>query len=168
MNEWGFRPPLYTYRLNWARRTSWGWWEEWDDTALQTQDSKFEPWRSEVEHVTEAPHNIESPEWAEKKHLFETWRPGCGSNPRSPSYQAGSFNHCTRTPASKNFMDDIETGDVWLFTITMWLIAIITTWCRIIIVYAIHAGQSNPIQTLRIQCIRKIETTGRKIQADTI
>ena len=24
-NESGFRPPLCTYRLNWARRTSWGW-----------------------------------------------------------------------------------------------------------------------------------------------
>ena len=45
-NESGFRPPLCTYRLNWARRTSWGWWDEWDDTVLQTQDSKFEPWRS--------------------------------------------------------------------------------------------------------------------------
>ena len=40
------------YRLNWARRTSWGWWEEWDDTVLQTQDSTFEPWRSETEHAT--------------------------------------------------------------------------------------------------------------------
>ena len=48
----GFRPLLCTYRLNWARRTSWGWWDEWDDTALQTQDSKFEPWRSEAEHAT--------------------------------------------------------------------------------------------------------------------
>ena len=47
-NEWGFKPPLCTYRLNWARRTSWGWWDEWDDTALQTRDSKFEPWRFEV------------------------------------------------------------------------------------------------------------------------
>ena len=51
-NESGFRPPLCTYRLNWARRTSWGWWDDWDDTDLQTQDSKFEPWRSEAEHVT--------------------------------------------------------------------------------------------------------------------
>ena len=48
-NESGFRPLLCTYRLNWARRTSWGW---WDDTALQTQDSKFKPWRSEAEHAT--------------------------------------------------------------------------------------------------------------------
>ena len=48
-NESGFRPPLCTYRLNWARRTSWGW---WDDTVLQTHDSKFEPWRSEAEHAT--------------------------------------------------------------------------------------------------------------------
>ena len=51
-NESGFRPPLCTYRLNWARRTSWGWWDEWDDTVLQTQDSKFEPWRSEAENAT--------------------------------------------------------------------------------------------------------------------
>ena len=51
-NESGFRPPLSTYRQNWARRTSWGWWDEWDDTVLQTQYSKFEPWRSEAEHTT--------------------------------------------------------------------------------------------------------------------
>ena len=42
-NESGFRPPLCTYRLNWARRTSWGWWDDWDNTVLQTQDSKFDP-----------------------------------------------------------------------------------------------------------------------------
>ena len=52
MKESGFRPLLCTYRPNWARRTSWGWWVEWDDTVLQTQDSKFEPWRSEAEHAT--------------------------------------------------------------------------------------------------------------------
>ena len=45
VNEWGFR-------LNWARSTSRGWWDEWDDTALQTQDSKFEIWQSEAEHTT--------------------------------------------------------------------------------------------------------------------
>ena len=43
---------LCTYRLHWARRTSWGWWDDWDDTVLQTQDLKFEPWRSEAEHAT--------------------------------------------------------------------------------------------------------------------
>ena len=51
-NESGFRPPLCTYKLNWARRTSWGWWDDWDDTVLQTRDSKFEPWWSEAEHAT--------------------------------------------------------------------------------------------------------------------
>ena len=51
-NESGFRPLLCTYRLNWARRTSWGWWDEWDDTALQKKNSKFEPWRSEAQHAT--------------------------------------------------------------------------------------------------------------------
>ena len=38
--------------MHWARRTSWGWWDDWDDTVLQTQDSKFEPWPSEAEHAT--------------------------------------------------------------------------------------------------------------------
>ena len=52
LNKSGFRPPLCTYRLNWARRTFWRWWDDWDDTVLQTQDSKFEPWRSEAEHAT--------------------------------------------------------------------------------------------------------------------
>ena len=51
-NELGFRPPLCTYRLNWARRTSWGWWDDWDDTVLQTHHSKFEPWQSEADHAT--------------------------------------------------------------------------------------------------------------------
>ena len=51
-NESGFRPLLSTYGLNWAMRTFRGWWDKWDDTALQTQNSKFEPWRSEVEHAT--------------------------------------------------------------------------------------------------------------------
>ena len=32
----GFKPPLRTYRLNWARRASWGWWDEWDEPALHT------------------------------------------------------------------------------------------------------------------------------------
>ena len=51
-NKSGYRPPLCAYRLNWARITSQGWWDDWDDTVLQTQDSKFEPWRSETEHAT--------------------------------------------------------------------------------------------------------------------
>ena len=36
-NESGFRPPLCTYRLNWARRTSWGWlrWHCPPDTGFE-------------------------------------------------------------------------------------------------------------------------------------
>ena len=39
-NNSNFRPLLCTYRLNWARRTSWGWWDESDDTVLQTLDPR--------------------------------------------------------------------------------------------------------------------------------
>ena len=49
------------------------WWDEWDDTALQTQDSKFEPCRSEAEHATSRswrlPTILYLNEWAGKKHF---------------------------------------------------------------------------------------------------
>ena len=60
-------------RLSRARRTSWGWWDEWDDTALQRQDSKFKPWRSEAEYDTSRsrrlPTILNLGEWAGKKHF---------------------------------------------------------------------------------------------------
>ena len=52
MHEWGFRSPLCTCRLNYPRVTFWGWWDEYDDTALMTHNSKFGHLRSEVEHAT--------------------------------------------------------------------------------------------------------------------
>ena len=35
------QPPSCTYRLSLVSRTTWGWWDEWDDTALETQNSKY-------------------------------------------------------------------------------------------------------------------------------
>ena len=84
-NESGFRPPLCTYRLNWARRTSWGWWDDWDDTVLQTQDSKFEPWRSEAEHATSRSRRLPTiqtftREWG--RNNFVSFKPPrTGTNP---------------------------------------------------------------------------------------
>ena len=78
MNKWGFRPHVCTYRLNLARRTSWEWRDEWDDTALETHDSKFEPCMAvwgQVRYlsVTEAPHNIKSLRMSgEEMCYFET------------------------------------------------------------------------------------------------
>ena len=69
LNEWGLRPPLCTYRLNWARWTSRRWWD-----ALQTQNSKFDPWWSEAEHATtqslqRLPTILNLHEWAGKKQF---------------------------------------------------------------------------------------------------
>ena len=99
-NEWGLRPPLRTCRLNWAKGASW---DESDDTALQTQNLKFDPLRSEAEHATSwsqrLPTILNIYKWAEKKHVVSL-KLECqsGSNPRSPTFQAGSFNHCTSPP----------------------------------------------------------------------
>ena len=91
-NESGFRPPLCTYRLNWARRTSWGWWDDWDDTALQTQDSKFEPWRSEAEHATSRSRRLPTiltftRGWG--RNIFVSFKPPRpGTEPRTLAWKA--------------------------------------------------------------------------------
>ena len=91
-NESGFRPPLCTYRLNWARRTSWGWWDDWDDTVLQTQDSKFEPWRSEAEHATSRSRRLPTiltftRGWG--RNIFVSFKPPRpGSEPRTLAWKA--------------------------------------------------------------------------------
>ena len=101
-NESGFRPPLCTYRLNWARRTSWGWWDDWDDTVLQTQDSKFEPWRSEAEHATSRSRRLPTiltftRGWGRNIFcFFETAETG---NRTPNSAVKGSANHYPRAPA---------------------------------------------------------------------
>ena len=88
-NESGFRPLLCTYRLNWARRTSW---DEWDETALQTQDSKFKPWRSEAEHVTcRSPRlpTILSFTSGWGRNIFVSFKPPRpGNKPRSLAWKA--------------------------------------------------------------------------------
>ena len=86
--EWGFMPPLCTCRLIWARRTAWGWWY---NTAPQTQDSQFDPWRSEAEHATCRLRRLLTilnlHEWAGKKHFVSLKFEG-RSGDRSPTVQA--------------------------------------------------------------------------------
>ena len=91
-NESGFRPPLCTYRLNWARRTSWGWLDDWDDTVLQTQDSKFDPWRSEAEHATSRSRRLPTiltftRGWG--RNIFVSFKPPSpGTEPRTLAWKA--------------------------------------------------------------------------------
>ena len=102
-NESGFRPPLCTYRLNWARRTSWGWWDDWDDTVLQTQDSKFEPWRSEAEHATSRSRRLPTiltftRGWG--RNIFVSFQTAETGNRTPDSGVKGSdANHYPRAPA---------------------------------------------------------------------
>ena len=65
----------HLWRLSWVRRTFWRWWDDWDDTALQTQDSKLKPWRSEAEHATSRsrrfPTILNHYEWAGKNFFLK-------------------------------------------------------------------------------------------------
>ena len=103
-NESGFRPPLCTYRLNLARRTSWGWWDDWDDTVLQTQDSKFEPWRSEAEHATSRSRRLPTiltftRGWGRNNFVsFKPPRPG--TEPRTLAWRAAVLTTTLGPPPS--------------------------------------------------------------------
>ena len=115
-NESGFRPPLCTYRLNWARRTSWGWWDDWDDTVLQTQDSKFEPWRSEAEHATSRSRRLPTiltftRGWGRNNFCFFQTAETGNRTPDSGVKGSGA-NHYPRAPALHNFK--------WVKTIQIW------------------------------------------------
>ena len=86
-NEWGFRPIVCTYRLNWARKPP-------EDRKMRWHyppDTGFEIWTSSVWgrtrylSVTEAPHNIKSLRVSGEETFcfFKNLRPEWGSNPRS-------------------------------------------------------------------------------------
>ena len=111
-NESGFRPPLCTYRLNWARRTSWGWWDDWDDTVLQTQDSKFEPWRSEAEHATSRSRRLPAiltftRGWG--RNIFVSFKPPSpGTEPRTLAWKAAVLTTTLGAPP------DLPVGKVRL------------------------------------------------------
>ena len=89
-NESGFRPPLCTYRLNWARRTSCGWWMRW----LCPPDTGFEiralaVWgRARYLSVTEAPHNTEFHTWMGKFFFVSFKPPRPGTEPRTLAWKA--------------------------------------------------------------------------------
>ena len=104
-NESGFRPPLCTYRLNWAWRTSWGWWYEWDDTVLQTLDSKFEPWRSEAEHATSWSRRLPTilsftRGWG--RNIFVSFKPPRpGTEPRTLAWKAAVLTTTLGPPPAR-------------------------------------------------------------------
>ena len=112
-NESGFRPPLCTYRLNWARRTSWGWWDDWDDTVLQTQDSKFEPWRSEAEHATSWSRRLPTiltftRGWG--RNIFVSFKPPSpGTEPRTLAWKAAVLTTTLGPPPFTCFIKEIFT-----------------------------------------------------------
>ena len=102
-NESGFRPPLCTYRLSWARITSWEWWDDWDDAVLQTQDSKFGPWRSEAEHATSRSRRLPTiltftRGWGRNIFCFFQTAESGNRTPNSGVKGSGA-NHYPRAPA---------------------------------------------------------------------
>ena len=90
MNEWGCRPPLWKYMLNWARRTSWGWWHCPPHTGCEIR--ALAVWgRARYLSVTEAPHNIKSARVSGKKH-FVSLKLEChsGNKPAISDFQTGT------------------------------------------------------------------------------
>ena len=68
-NESGFRPPLCTYRLNWAGRTSWGWWPGGWLRWHCPPDTGFEI-RALAVWGRARYHNTDFHTWMGKKNIF--------------------------------------------------------------------------------------------------
>ena len=105
LNEWGFRSSLCTCRLNWAKRTSPEDGEMNEMTlasrhSIQNSNpSGLRPGTLPLGNGGSPQHWIFASERGRNNLFHSTWRPEWGSNPRSPTFQAGSFNRCTRATA---------------------------------------------------------------------
>ena len=86
------RAKQQTARLNWARRASWGWRDEWDGTASRHKNQNSSPgglMPSTYFSVTEAPScKIKSLRMSGEETfcVLETWRPEWGSNRLSQTF----------------------------------------------------------------------------------
>ena len=92
--------------------------------------------------VMEAPHNIKSSQVSgeETFRFFETWRPDRSSNPRSPTFQAGIFNHCTRAPAPDQWQT-WQSQDYYFVHCCMWDNGLFLNKCSIFLGYFIFTLQ---------------------------
>ena len=85
-NESGFRPPLCTYRLNWA------------DTGFEIR--ALAVWgRARYLSVTEAPHNTNFHTWMGKKHFFFFQTAETGNRTPDSGVKGSGANHYPRAPA---------------------------------------------------------------------
>ena len=99
-NESGFSPLLFTYRLNWSRRTSWGW---CDDTALQTQYSNpggLRPSTLPLGHGGSPQHWVLGVDW-DWEWIVSFKPPEPENEPRTHSVKGSGANHYPRAPALK-------------------------------------------------------------------
>ena len=84
-NESGFRPPLCIYRLNWARRTSWGAPAVWGGARYLS--------------VTEAPRNTDFNTWMGKKHFCFFQTAETGNRTPNSGVKGSGANHYPTAPA---------------------------------------------------------------------
>ena len=83
-----------------------------NDTVLQTQDSKFEPWRSEAEHATSRSRRLPTiltftRGWGRNIFcFFETAETG-NRTPNSGVKGSGA-NHYPRAPAHRVYMNEVR------------------------------------------------------------
>ena len=140
-NESGFKPPLCTYRLNWARRTSWGWWDDRDDTVLQTgfEIRALAVWgRARYLSVTEAPHNTDFHTLMGKKHFYFFQTAETGNRTPNSGVKGSGANHYPRAPAQpNNLLAYSKTNTLTLillnlFYYKLWRCSLrLMTWCEI-------------------------------------
>ena len=99
MNEATF---VHIYMLHWAKRTSWGCWDESDDIALlaQYRTRNRSPRELATSRSLRLPTVPSTNEWGRSFCFFEIWLYQTSGRTRqwTPAGQTAAFNHCTRAP----------------------------------------------------------------------
>ena len=132
---------MCTYRLSWARITSWGWWDEW-----MTLPSRHRIWN--LIHGGLRPSTLlfghgGSPKYwffyerARKKHFVPLKLQGQsgGLNPRSPTLQAGNLRATART----EFELHRRLIVIWVIMLECVLILVPKWWSQFLLYCAIYA-----------------------------
>ena len=84
--------------LNWAMRTSWGWWDEWDGTALRYWIWNLNPGgRARFLLVTDRLPTIRVDAWR-KKHFCFFQTAETGERTPNSSVKGSGANHYPRAP----------------------------------------------------------------------
>ena len=101
---------MHIQGINWASRTSWGWWDDTAHTWCEIQT--LEVWgRARYLSVTEAPHNTAFHEWMGTKHFCFLQAAETGKRTPNSTVKSCGAKHYPRAPPTGQVSSQMKQDD---------------------------------------------------------